>query len=115
LIELDFVNWYRLNHDSKSQNPIVETRFFWPLGSKNVPSMGKIKRDFNIRKEFHDELVRLIEEQLRFLPQTHSLRGYSFPIMLDIGKIDDTLPGDLAFLLILYCAIKTRKSKKKGS
>jgi hypothetical protein len=98
LIELDFVNWYRSNYDSKSQNPIAETRFFYPPGSRNVPPMDRIEYNFNIRKEFHDELVRLIEEELGYLPHTHSLRGYSFPIMSEIGQVDDTHPGDLAYV-----------------
>lgn len=94
---IDFEEWYRANYNKNSKSPIKETGLFFPPGSE-LPTQNEIEHRFKIRKEFEAALLDSINDLLGIFPNSHSLRGYSFPIMHEIGQIDDTHPADLSYV-----------------
>ena len=97
----DFVAWYRDSVDGRSENPVRETRFFYPPGSGDVPPEAELRRRFELRQRFEREaLVPEMREVFGELPFSASLRGYSFPIMTPHAaeQFDDTHPSDLSYV-----------------
>ncbi len=97
LVQIDFNEWYRDNYERNSKNPIKETGLFFPPGSE-LPD--DIEHRFKVREEFEETLLNLLEDKVEvYLQDTfHSLRGYNFPIINEIGVIDDTHPADLSYV-----------------
>ncbi len=101
IVAKDFVAWYRDAIDGRSENPVRETRFFYPPGSIDVPPEAELRRRFELRQRFEREaLVPEMREVFGELPFSASLRGYSFPIMTPHAamQVDDTHPADLSYV-----------------
>jgi hypothetical protein len=101
IVAKDFVAWYRDAIDRRSENPVRETRFFYPPGSGDVPPEAELRRRFGLRQRFEREaLVPEMREVFGELPFSASLRGYSFPIMMPHAamQVDDTHPADLSYV-----------------
>ena len=101
VVAKDFLAWYREAIDSRSENPVRETRFFYPPGSSDVPPEAELRRRFGLRQRFEREaLVPEMKEVFGELPFSASLRGYSFPVMTPHAamQFDDTHPSDLSYV-----------------
>jgi len=101
VVARDFVAWYREAVDTRSENPVRETRFFYPPGSSDVPPQAELRRRFELRQRFEREaLVPGMREAFGGLPFSASLRGYSFPVMTPDAatQLDDTHPADLSYV-----------------
>jgi len=101
IVAKDFVAWYRGAIDGRSENPVRETRFFYPPGSSDVPPEAELRRRFELRQRFEREaLVPGMREVFGELPFSASLRGYNFPIMTPHAamQVDDTHPADLSYV-----------------
>ncbi|MDD5181564.1 MAG: hypothetical protein PHC66_00125 [Candidatus Nanoarchaeia archaeon] len=95
LAQLDFTNWFNdIYHDIKLQNPISGTSIFFPPGCEK-PDRTEIEWRFKTRTDFEAALLDKTKDIIGYIPDSHSLRGYSFPMMHDIGQIDDTHPAAL--------------------
>jgi len=101
IVAKDFVAWYRDAIDGRSENPVRETRFFYPPGSSDVPPEAELRRRFELRQRFEREaLVPGVREVFGEIPFSASLRGYNFPVMTPHAamQVDDTHPADLSYV-----------------
>lgn len=96
IAELDFPKWYKEAIDPTSENPIKETGLFFKPG-ESLPGERVLSKRVDARAEFEETLLEVLEKHCPKIPQSHSLRGYSFPIINEIGQIDDTHPGDNSY------------------
>lgn len=96
-VGIDFGEWCRENYP-EIEKPITDTSFFFPPGSEGRPSESELKFRYGVRKEFEVTLLDKTTDTLGYIPQSHSLRGYSFPIMHQNGQFDDTHPADMSYV-----------------
>jgi hypothetical protein len=106
VIELDFIDWYHNQINSKEENPISKTRYWYLPSEPARPNQTEIERRFKIRQEqYHLALNEQIIKNISHPTDIASARGYNFQFCRNIfhnqihaPHINDTHPADLTYI-----------------